>query len=80
VKIIEHVGMPEVGVCLCDAPFGEVVRLAKGGEAFYIVTSPMDGTGRKVLVTLGGGSLKEFQPNTRVVPMNAELHVFGVKK
>lgn len=66
----------EAGIPLNAAPFGSVVRTPRG-ETVYLVVSPMDGTGNRVLATLGGGIIKYRSQDERVVPLNAELIIFG---
>lgn len=56
-----------IPILLSAAPFGVVVRRVNC-DVDYLVMSPMDGSGRRVLVTLAAGTLKEqFDGNTWVI-------------
>jgi hypothetical protein len=66
-----------VGVPLCDVPFGSVVTRPVAEVTYYIVTSPMDGSGRKRLVTLSGGVFKELPQDTAVILVNDAMLVIG---
>jgi hypothetical protein len=73
------------GVPLRDMPFGTVVaravngwhRVARAGNGWhlYLVASPMDGTGRKVLISLPSGMLKDVPQDLLVVPVDAQLNI-----
>lgn len=67
------------GVPLRDVPYGTVVRREFGGDAetVYLVVSPMDGSGLRALVTMGGGTLKSPSPDLAVIPLEAELIITG---
>ena len=56
-------------------PLGAVVvRPVNMHDTAYLVTSPMDGSGRRVLVTLGGGTQRpEIGPDELVFPIPATL-------
>jgi hypothetical protein len=75
-RIVVREPLPEPGIRLAETKFGDVVRIAKSC-AFYLVMSAMDGSGQRVLVSLGSGAMKDFNPDTRVIPVDAELHVRG---
>jgi len=75
VKVVPG-GIPRYGVRLGDANFGDVVLRPEGGT-FYLVASPMNGTGHRVLVTLEGGTLKTLPQDTRVIPVEAAVYVGG---
>lgn len=64
------------GIALENALFGSVVRRANL-PAYYLVIATMDGTGRRALVTLQGGIPKELEQDTRVIPVEATLYVYG---
>lgn len=71
---------PTPGVRLGEVPFGSVVqRAVRGdGETYYLVAATMDATGRRCLVTLGGGSLKfDVEQSLRVIVVDAELVING---
>lgn len=76
-RIIGVEKIPDAGVPLGKVAYGTVVRIARS-PALYLVISMMDGTGIKRLVTLGGGSLKDFPEDQPVQPIDATLHVHGV--
>ncbi len=61
-------------------PFGTVVKRAEGGDGdtFYMVVSPMDGSGDRVLCTLHGGVVKRVNQGLLVVPLLATLHIHGI--
>lgn len=70
---------PENGILLRHAAFGTVVRTPRSGDTIYLVASPMDGTGERVLVTLAAGTIKpNADQNMRVIPLDATLIVHGV--
>lgn len=69
-------GIPRYGVRLGDVAFGTVVLRPEGGT-YYLVTSPMNGTGHRTLVTLGGGTTKTPSQDTRVIPVEAACYVGG---
>jgi hypothetical protein len=62
-----------IGTRLADVPFGSVVTRLNSGDTVYLVASPMDGSGRRVLITLGGGTLRDPGPDTRVFVHDATL-------
>jgi hypothetical protein len=69
-----------VGIPLIEAEFGSVVtRAIAPGAAHYLVVSPMDGTGRRILVTLLAGTLKEVPQDTRVIPVPDAVLVIGAR-
>lgn len=63
------------GVALEDVAFGTVVRRANLSPVYYLVVCPMDGSGRRDLVTLQGGTTKRVDQGTRVIPVDATLFV-----
>jgi hypothetical protein len=63
------------GVPLRDMPFGTVVARAVNEWHLYLVASPMDGTGRKVLISLPSGMLKDVPQDLLVVPVDAQLNI-----
>lgn len=65
-----------IGIRLGDMRFGQVVTIGDR-KAFYLVTSPMDGSGRKFLVSLGGGKVAAYGMETIVIPVKATLHIEG---
>lgn len=65
---------PLFGVRIKDALFGEVVMRPKNGE-YYLVVSPMDGSGRRMLVTFNGGTLKEVDQNEQIIPVDAAVYI-----
>ena len=69
--------LPGWGIPVCQLAYGTVVMRPGNNVDYYIIISPMDGSGRKVLVTLGGGTLKEVDQQLRVVPVNCVLVVDG---
>lgn len=66
---------PEIGVPVSEVPCGSVVRRASGddGKTFYLVAATMDGTGHRVLITLGGGAWKHTDQALRVIPVDAHV-------
>lgn len=74
---IAYTSSVEPGVPLCDIEFGTVVRRFVNGLV-YLVASPMDGSGRRVLISLPTGTLKEIDQATRVIPVDASLVVSGM--
>lgn len=70
---------PQIGLKIADVPYGTIVQRAfnSDGECFYQVVSPMDGSGAKALVTLQSGTLKHVPQDLMVVPVRAEIHIYG---
>ena len=68
----------EVGVRVSSLKFGTIVRRASAGDTLYLVVSPMDGSGLRCLVTIGGGTLKHVDQSAMVIPLAATLTVHGV--
>jgi len=68
----------EVGVRISSLKFGTIVRRANAGDTLYLVVSLMDGSGLRHLVTLGGGTIKQVDQSTMVIPLEATLTVHGV--
>jgi hypothetical protein len=66
------------GVALSSVPYGAVVTRANAGDTVYLVASPMDGSGRKVLISLCGGKLKEVPQGTCVLVREATLTVGAI--
>ena len=66
------------GVEISKVPFGTIVTRANAGNTVYLVASPMDGTGRRVLISLQGGTLKDLPSNTRVLVRQAVLTVGAI--
>lgn len=76
-KII-HINTFPKNVPLCAVDFGTVVRRVVSGDTAYLVVSSMDGTGRRALVSLKAGTLRDMvDQESLVIPLNAELHVLG---
>jgi hypothetical protein len=69
--------LSHVGSRIADVEFGTVVirSVTEINPTIYLVVSPMDASGHKALVTLGGGTLKHVDQNTRVFPVDAQLRV-----
>lgn len=69
--------LEQVGVQIKDVEYGVTV-LRSGVEpkpTVYLVVSPMDGSGDKALVMLGGGTFKRVDQSTRVFPVEAQLSI-----
>lgn len=80
-KIINTNATNRFSTELRDVAYGAVVRRAYNGdsETFYLVVSPMDGTGSKALVTLASGVLKIVPQDMRVIEMDVTLFINGEK-
>ena len=59
IKIIVQDGTP-----LGSVEFGSVVRTGRSGETVYLVVSPMDGSGRRELVSIASGTFKPHPDQT----------------
>jgi glutamate formiminotransferase len=68
----------DLGTPVGELPYGCVVRRAKAYGTVYLVASPMDSSGRRVLITLIGGVLKEVNQAERVIPLDATLVIHGI--
>lgn len=67
---IKVVSEPVIGVPLGSLDYGTVVQQHAN---YYLVASPMDGTGDRALITLAGGTLKHRDQSARVVPVKATV-------
>lgn len=65
---------PTKGVPIRTVAFGAVVTRPIN-EVYYLVGCFGDGTGHRILVTLGSGNITRVDQDTEVIPVEATLHV-----